>query len=98
VEAAAEWPKSRSGIYFLIKRGRVIYLGKACDVARRVAEHSKTLDFDRWHWEPCQPEFLSTRERQYLVTLTPPLNRDTVTNRARAARLVAYPTVVQQSN
>jgi hypothetical protein len=84
--AARPWPKSGSGIYFLICRGVIVYVGQARHVMKRLAQHTATKKFDAWHWVPCPPHRLNAVERAYINALMPPLNRDPVTCKLRSSK------------
>lgn len=64
-----------SGIYFLIKRREVIYVGQSVDVLGRIARHRREgRDFDAYTYIECPPEELDQLERQYIRALVPELN------------------------
>lgn len=86
VGAATRWKPYSSGIYFLIKSKRVVYVGQAANVIIRVSTHAFTKKFDAWHWIPCSREKLNMLERIYINAFLPPLNRDAATRRMRSSR------------
>jgi hypothetical protein len=75
----------RCGIYFLIRDGRVMYVGQSVNIDARIATHyrSPRRKFDGWHWLPCEPSALDALERRYLDALLPPWNADPETARKR---------------
>lgn len=83
IASAKPWPRKMRGIYFLLRKGRVIYVGQARDVGRRVGVHAVTKDFDAWAWVPVPFGSLDEMERAYIDALAPELNRDVVTVRNR---------------
>jgi len=78
IAASSVPPRRHSGIYFLIKAGAVMYVGKSVDVHARLAGH-RWRDFDRWHWIPCAPEDLDVLERRYIDAFMSPWNGDSRT-------------------
>lgn len=86
IAKATKWKAFGTGIYFLIKRGRIVYVGQAINVLARVNGHVATKDFDAWHWIPCPRARLGLMERIYINAFLPPLNRDFSTLRLRSSR------------
>jgi len=76
-----------SGIYFLIKKGVIVYVGQSVNVPARIATHVAEKAFDSWHWVPCPRKALDHWERLYLNALLPPLNLDQETRRVARATL-----------
>ena len=83
---ARPWPSCGTGIYFLLKKGAVVYVGRALRVTQRIGWHIGTKDFDAWHWVPCAERHLDRTERAYINALMPPLNLDPITQRIRKAQ------------
>jgi excinuclease UvrABC nuclease subunit len=46
------------GIYQLLKKGKIVYIGRARNVFTRVATHmsQRRIDFDTWTWERVEDE------------------------------------------
>ena len=65
-----------SGVYFLVARGRVVYVGQSINVFSRVRDHLGYKEFSRFAWVPCNPEILDKLESLYIHTLKPKLNGD----------------------
>ena len=87
--AAAVDYEPASGVYFLISRGRIVYIGQAADVFARVADHERSNKrFDKWHWIPCEEGCLDTLERDYLKKFKPILNVDGRTKMLRSTDVV----------
>lgn len=64
----------QSGIYFLIREGVIVYVGKSGNVYRRVSDHTKTKEFDRISVIECSAESLDALERVYIKKFKPVLN------------------------
>jgi len=64
----------RSGIYFLCHRGRVVYVGQAAVVARRINEHIEAKEFDQVFFLPWPQWDLDQIEGAFIRALSPPLN------------------------
>lgn len=62
------------GIYFLLKKGRVVYVGQSVNVFGRIAQHSNSKNFDSIAWVACEKSNLDKLESLYIHTLRPPLN------------------------
>jgi hypothetical protein len=62
-----------SGIYFLIKDSRVVYVGQSTNVYARIDKHG-TKDFDAYAYVPCRRENLDAMESRYIHLLRPPQN------------------------
>ena len=65
---------ARSGIYFLIKGMKVVYVGQSRSVFSRVSDHLKTKDFDGFSYIECHESILDILESLYIHVLSPPLN------------------------
>lgn len=70
--------ESAIGIYFLIKRNVVVYVGQSRQVHWRVREHKTQRngekDFDSYCWIAVSPEKLDETELRYIELLRPRLN------------------------
>jgi hypothetical protein len=77
-------PQNRSGIYFLIFKSEIIYIGRAINVYIRICGHGDKR-FDSWAWVPCPTAKQKKVERAYLDKFLPPLNCDPITQAARVA-------------
>lgn len=67
---------SLSGVYFLIRGGRVVYVGQSLNVYNRLETHKKTRRFDTYFIMPCAPDVLDIVEDYYIKTLWPEENND----------------------
>lgn len=73
----------RSGIYFLIRDNRVVYVGKSLNINGRVPQHAPSKIFDSWAWLPYPAEDLIRIERAYIDVILPEYNMDSRTRRLR---------------
>lgn len=73
------------GVYFLVKDGRVVYVGQSTNIHMRLAKHLATKDFDSFHFVECDASILDEVEAAYIVSLDPPLNRVVSLTKAREA-------------
>jgi len=64
---------NRTGIYFLIRDGRVVYVGQSVDVWSRIAHHAGANRhiFDSYAFEPCSRDELNDLESEYIMALKP---------------------------
>jgi len=62
-----------SGVYFLIKGDRVVYVGQSVNVFLRIASHVQHKDFDSYAYISCPRDKLDILESLYIHTLSPPL-------------------------
>lgn len=68
-------PASRlCGVYFLIEKGRIVYVGQSVNVTSRVASHHGIKAFDAFAYVPCEPNQLDVLESLYIHYLQPTLN------------------------
>lgn len=76
VAGAEPLPPIRSGVYFLILKGEVVYVGMATDVVQRITAHmkEKTGKFDSFTLLPVPFSELADVEWAYIQALQPPLN------------------------
>jgi hypothetical protein len=64
----------KCGVYFLIKDESVVYVGQSINITQRVAEHTKTKDFDTFTYVQCKRENLNQIEALYIQRLKPKYN------------------------
>ena len=64
------------GVYFLLYRGQVVYVGQSKDVVGRINRHvdEHLKDFDRVLYIPCPSELLDYYEKRLIVALRPKYN------------------------
>jgi hypothetical protein len=80
------WRGPRPGIYFLLRKGRVVYVGQnSGSVDARIYSHStdRTKPFDDAWWFPCARANLNELERHYIDLFHPPYNCDPASCRHR---------------
>jgi hypothetical protein len=76
LKAAHPLQARASGIYFLLLKKKIIYIGQAVNVFARIGDHARTTkDFDAWTWIPCPRDNLLKLESQYIQWFRPPLNK-----------------------
>ena len=63
------------GIYFLIKDGRVTYVGQSKNIHQRICEHMKTKDFSSFYYIETEEGDLSMLEAFYIHKLEPGINK-----------------------
>ena len=74
VAAAAKWHNC-TGVYFLIKNGRIVYVGQSFSVFARVNQHkTDRKDFDSMAYVPCDAKDLDILESLYIHMFQPDLN------------------------
>lgn len=65
------------GVYFLIHKGKIIYVGQSTDVYNRLTYHlHKGREFTHFSFVECPVEMLDDLEHHYIITLNPPENID----------------------
>lgn len=62
------------GVYFLINRGRVVYVGQSVNVFARIAQHRASKTFERVAYVVLPIDRLDIVESLYIHVLRPPLN------------------------
>lgn len=63
------------GIYFLIRKDQIVYVGQSKNVLRRVARHADDgKEFDHFSVAPCEESELDALERTYILSLFPEQN------------------------
>ena len=63
------------GVYFLIRRGRIMYVGQSINPLCRLGQHAAERNFDSFVVLPCKQEDLSTIEGGYILKFRPPWNK-----------------------
>ena len=61
------------GVYFLIERNEVVYVGQSVNVFSRMREHCKSKRFDSYSYISCPREDLNVLESLYIHVFRPPL-------------------------
>lgn len=64
------------GVYFLIYRREVVYVGSSVHVLHRVRTHQRSEKgfFTHWAFVECEEQSLDAVERAYILALRPRLN------------------------
>lgn len=62
-------------IYFLLKAGKVLYVGQSQNVIGRIAAHLQRQIYDEIIYLPTALESLNSEERRWIRIFNPPLNR-----------------------
>ena len=64
------------GIYFLLKRGAVVYIGQSANVFTRIGQHMRDAVklFDAVSYIPCEAALLDSMETLLINVYKPPLN------------------------
>ena len=73
VAAKMELPV-KSGVYFLINNGKVVYVGQSATLMARVVQHMGLKEFDSFAYIACERNMLDVMESLYIHVLRPPLN------------------------
>lgn len=66
--------ESKSGIYFLLDLGTIVYIGKSKNVVRRTTEHDNKI-WDEYSYILCQERHLDKEEKKYIQTYSPKYNK-----------------------
>lgn len=74
IVCASTAPPHLTGVYFLVKGERVIYVGQSVNILSRVSQHRKSKDFDRLAFVPCAKDDLDVLESLYIHALRPESN------------------------
>jgi excinuclease UvrABC nuclease subunit len=65
----------RSGVYFLIKDGEIVYIGKSVNLRSRLNTHRREKDFDSVYVLECEGDFpLFMNEYNHIRKFRPVLN------------------------
>jgi excinuclease UvrABC nuclease subunit len=65
----------KSGVYFLIRAGEIVYIGKSVNLRGRLNTHRREKDFDRVYILECDGDFhLSIHEYNHIRKFRPVLN------------------------
>ena len=76
---------SQCGVYFLVRRNEIVYVGQSVSVPSRVAQHAKDgKKFDSFAYVICDREQLDIVESLYIHALRPELNGTSVNGKKLA--------------
>lgn len=73
IVACATPANSVTGVYFLIRAARVVYVGQSINVFARITTHGDK-NFDAFSYVACDRDQLDMLESLYIHLLSPPLN------------------------
>ncbi|MBC8485860.1 MAG: hypothetical protein ISS80_04270 [Candidatus Cloacimonetes bacterium] len=64
------------GIYFLIEKNDIVYVGQSSEIIHRISNHAKdgNYNFDEFSYIKCPKEFLDNLEAYYIYTFKPKFN------------------------
>jgi hypothetical protein len=62
------------GVYFLVHKKRIVYVGQSTNVFSRIFTHTQSKTFDSYVFMPCEKDMLNKLESLYIHFLMPPLN------------------------
>jgi Bacteriophage lambda integrase, Arm DNA-binding domain/GIY-YIG catalytic domain len=67
-----------SGVYFLISKSQIMYVGKSADVEFRLGQHRarRKIEFDSVFIIACPASEMARLEARYIRTLKPPFNSE----------------------
>lgn len=69
-------PRRGVGVYLLLQKGKVVYVGQTTNFFVRMAAHDKPgIDFDGVHFIPMPLECIATFEREYILRFDPKYNK-----------------------
>jgi hypothetical protein len=73
IDAAKQWVPP-TGIYFLIKKNKIVYIGQSTNIFTRIMTHSNDKNFDSYSYIPCDQSILDKLESLYIHVYQPELN------------------------
>lgn len=72
VKAAQPFDENNNcGVYFLVAKGRVTYVGQSVNVHTRVQTHKRYKEFDSYCFIPCEKDDLNVLESLYIHAFSP---------------------------
>lgn len=74
-------PPKIAAVYFLLKAGRVMYVGQTKNLLIRTWLHELYKDFDEVRFLRCDPRDLNHVEQFWIRFFDPPWKSNTITNR-----------------
>lgn len=65
-----------TGVYFLILKGTIVYVGQSVNIFQRVGVHASAqkIKFDKYYYLECKAEYLNILESIYIHKIKPPQN------------------------
>lgn len=66
----------KPGIYFLIRKDEIVYVGRSSSIARRILQHhaKRRIEFDRYAYLIWKPEEIAELERHFIWKFVPRCN------------------------
>lgn len=64
----------RIGVYHLLRRGKLIYIGQTVNIWARIGAHQRRFRFDRVEFFPCEKGKLLRLEAEHIRRHLPPQN------------------------
>lgn len=78
-----------TGVYFLLKRGRVMYVGQGANIYARIALHLQSYSFDGAFWIPVEHEELDAAEGAFTRYFNPLWVHHTPADESRDAEILS---------
>jgi len=75
IVAAAISPRPQCGIYFLVKKSTIAYVGQSTQVFARICQHMKMRNFDAFYWVACDKANLDEMEEYCIEKFKPWMNK-----------------------
>lgn len=92
VTGAITRTKSMTGIYFLIDKNRIVYVGRSTNFLSRFCDHDVGPKvWDRYYFLECKPEDLSDVESLYIGQFRPKYNKTRLFNDPSGVRSTYRP-------
>ncbi len=66
------------GVYYLLDGVTVLYVGSSKNIARRLSQHKRNINFDLYCYDECEESELLSREAEAIKQFHPILNRQSV--------------------
>ena len=81
---------SSSGVYFLYKSGRAVYVGESIDIRRRLRSHEHKGKYEAISWIKCDPSSRKRLESFYIAVLDPFLNSNSTSSTSKSKSIATY--------
>lgn len=96
----SDYHQSICGIYFLLKEGVVVFVGRSIDYHMSVKHHilDEDVDFDSVFFHPCAEDQLDAKLKEYLDALLPSEDKQTPDEPIRQKKKVSDTSCVQDTN
>jgi excinuclease UvrABC nuclease subunit len=67
---------TQPGVYFLLRRGKIVYVGQSKNPLFRIGQHATRLKFDAFAVLPCAMEDLLVFEGAFILKFRPRYNKN----------------------